>query len=214
MADRKRSKSLLERAYDLQSGDEALSLYRDWATSYETDLVDPLGYVGPARVADIAAARCRDLNAHILDVGSGTGLVGERLAYLGYTKIDGLDFSQEMLDVARTKNVYAGLINADLTQPLSIKTASYDVIVSCGTFTHGHVGPDVFDELLRIIRTGGVFCVSINTEIYETNGFAKKLSDLEKAGKILVESQVTIPLMTKEPVNGIVVTLRRDDMSS
>ncbi len=54
MVDRKRSKSLLERAYDLQTGDEALSLYRDWATSYDTDLVDPLGYVGPARLDRLA----------------------------------------------------------------------------------------------------------------------------------------------------------------
>ncbi len=94
-----------------------------------------------------------------------------------------------------------------MTQPLSIKTASYDVIVSCGTFTHGHVGPEAFDELLRITRTGGILCVSINAEIYESNGFASKLGDLEKAGKVSVESQVTIPLMTKEPVNGIIVTL-------
>ncbi|MFQ5545206.1 MAG: class I SAM-dependent DNA methyltransferase [Acidiferrobacterales bacterium] len=209
MADRKRSKSLLERAYDLQSGDEALSLYRDWATSYDTDLVDPLGYVGPARVADIAAARCRDFNAQILDVGCGTGLVGERLASLGYRKMDGLDFSQEMLDVARTKNVYGVLINADLTQPLSIETASYDFIVSCGTFTHGHVGPEALDELLRITRAGGIFCISINTEIYRSNGFADKLSELENTGRVLVESRVTIPLMTKEPVNGVIVTLEK-----
>ncbi len=209
MADRKRSKSLLERAYGLQTSDEALSLYRDWATSYDTDLVDPLGYVGPARVADIAAARCRDFNAHILDVGCGTGLVGERLAYLGYTKMDGLDFSQEMLEAARTKNVYVALINADLTQPLSIDSGSYDFIVSCGTFTHGHVGPDAFDELLRITRTGGIFCVSINTEIYESNGFADKLSELENTRQVLIESRVTIPLMTKEPINGIIVTLEK-----
>lgn len=209
MPDRKRSRSLLERAYGLQTGDEALSLYRDWATSYDTDLVDPLGYVGPRRVADIVAARCRDFNAHILDVGCGTGLVGDRLTYLGYTKMDGLDFSQEMLEVARTKNVYVALINADLTQKLSIESASYDVIVSCGTLTHGHVGPDAFDELLRITRTGGIFCVSVNTEIYESNGFADKLSELENAGHILIESRVTIPLMTKEPVNGIIVILEK-----
>jgi len=209
MADRKRSKSLLERAYGLQTSDEALSLYRDWATSYDTDLVDPLGYVGPARVANIAAARCRDFNAHILDVGCGTGLVGERLAYLGYTKMDGLDFSQEMLEAARTKNVYVALINADLTQPLSIETASYDFIVSCGTFTHGHVGPEAFDELLRITRAGGIFCISINTEIYESNGFADKLSELENTRQVLVESRVTIPLMTKEPINGIIVILEK-----
>ena len=114
-----------------------------------------------------------------------------------------------MLEAARTKNVYVALINADLTQPLSIKTASYDVIVSCGTFTHGHVGPEAFDELLRITRTGGIFCVSINAEIYETNGFANKLDDLENSGQILVEGQVTMPLMTEELVNGIIVTLEK-----
>ena len=57
MADRKRSRSLLERAYDLQTSDEALSLYRDWATSYDTDLVDPLRYVVPARVSLVLATR-------------------------------------------------------------------------------------------------------------------------------------------------------------
>ncbi|MGE4594317.1 MAG: class I SAM-dependent methyltransferase, partial [Gammaproteobacteria bacterium] len=169
------SKLLLKRAYHLKEG-EAKPLYRDWADSYDADLVESLGYVGPVRVADIAHSCCPDVSARILDVGCGTGLVAQRLFQLGHKQIDGLDFSKEMLEVARSKDIYVDLMNADLTKTLSINPSVYDLVVSCGTFTHSHVGPEAFDELLRIIRPGGIVCVSINAEIYESNGFYKKLS--------------------------------------
>jgi predicted TPR repeat methyltransferase len=208
MTNIKQSKSLLARAYNLKK-DEAKPLYRDWALTYDNDLVESLGYVGPVCVADIAHSFCADVSAHILDVGCGTGLVALRLSQLGYQRIDGLDFSKEMLEVARSKNIYADLINADLTKTLSIKTAVYDLVVSCGTFTHSHVGPEAFDEILRIIRPGGIACVSINAEIYESNGFSEKLRALECADKILMQSKVKIQLTVNEPVDGFVVVLKK-----
>ncbi len=208
MTNIKQSKSLLKRAYNLKEG-EAKPLYKDWASSYDTDLVDSLGYVGPVCVADIAHSFCSDVSTRILDVGCGTGLVAQRLSQLGYKQISGLDFSKEMLEVARSKNIYVDLMNADLTKTLSINTSAYDLIVSCGTFTHSHVGPEAFDELLRVIRSGGIACVSINAEIYESNGFDKKLSQLECAGKILIESRVKIKLTINEPVDGFVVVFKK-----
>lgn len=208
MTNLEQSKSLLVRAYNLKEG-EAKPLYQDWANSYDVDLVDSLGYVGPVHVADIADTYCTNEDARILDVGCGTGLVAQRLSQLGYEQIDGLDFSKEMLEVARSKDIYVDLINADLTQTLSINTSVYDLVVSCGTFTHSHVGPEAFDELLRIIRPGGIVCVSINAEIYESNGFYKKLSNLECAGKILIESKVKIQLTVNEPVDGFVVVFKK-----
>jgi predicted TPR repeat methyltransferase len=208
MTNLEQSKSLLVRAYNLKEG-EAKPLYQDWANSYDADLVDSLGYVGPVHVADIADTYCTNEDARILDVGCGTGLVAQRLSQLGYEQIDGLDFSKEMLEVARSKDIYVDLINADLTQTLSINASVYDLVVSCGTFTHSHVGPEAFDELLRIIRPGGIVCVSINAEIYESNGFYKKLSNLECAGKILIESKVKIQLTVNEPVDGFVVVFKK-----
>ena len=35
---------------------------------------------------------------------------------------------------------------------IRLKKDSIGAIVSAGTFTHGHIGPNVFDELLRIIK--------------------------------------------------------------
>lgn len=202
------SKLLLKRAYNLKKG-EAKPLYRDWANSYDTDLVDSLGYVGPVHVANIAATYCTNAEARILDVGCGTGLVAQRLSQLGYDQIDGLDFSSEMLEVARCKGVYGSLINADLTKELSMEKETYDILVSCGTFTHSHVGPEAFDELIRVTRSGGILCVSINAAIFESNGFEKKLSDLERSNKIKIESKTTIKLTVNEPVDGFVVVFSK-----
>ena len=52
----------------------------------------------------------------IIDAGAGTGLVGEALAKLGYTNMDALDISQEMLDEAEKKKVYTKFICAPLNE--------------------------------------------------------------------------------------------------
>ena len=92
----------------------------------------------------------------ILDVGAGTGLVGGSLRGRGYTHIDALDICQEMLDVAKDKNIYNKLICAALGEdPVSeIAAGEYDGLISCGTFTIGHVGPGAFNEIVRQVKSG------------------------------------------------------------
>ena len=92
----------------------------------------------------------------ILDVGAGTGLVGEILRGRGYTHIDALDICQEMLDVAKEKNIYNKYICAALSaEPVSeIATGEYDGLISSGTFTEGHVGPGGFREVVRQVKSG------------------------------------------------------------
>ncbi|PVD30522.1 hypothetical protein C0Q70_09789 [Pomacea canaliculata] len=51
----------------------------------------------------------------ILDVGAGTGLVGERLRNLGFERVDSLDPSAEMLRSAAKKGVYERLIHSFFT---------------------------------------------------------------------------------------------------
>ncbi|HJP45975.1 MAG TPA: methyltransferase domain-containing protein, partial [Arenicellales bacterium] len=94
------SAQLLERAYTLKSPRQALALYHDWATTYDKHLEEGLQYIGPAEIAGLLAAALEDRTALVLDVGCGTGLVGEYLAAHGFSAIDGLDFSPQMLAVA------------------------------------------------------------------------------------------------------------------
>ena len=88
--------------------------------------------------------------------------------------IDAIDLSPEMLDVAKTKRVYRDLIVADLLKPLPLTEGSYNGVISSGTFTHGHVGPDALDHLMRVAGSGAIFVLTIKQEHYEEHGFAEK----------------------------------------
>ena len=46
-------------------------------------------------------------------------------------------------------------------------------------FTHGHVGSERLDELVRIVKSGGIICFTINEGVYESYGFNSKIKKLE-----------------------------------
>ena len=112
-------------------------------------------------------------------MGAGTGLLGEFLNRKNNKEIIGIDISLEMLKQAKLKGCYSSLMAADVTKKIRLKKDSIGAIVSAGTFTHGHVGPDVFDELLRIIKPGGLFVLSINSKYFEEKGFKKKFLQIK-----------------------------------
>ena len=115
----------------------------------------------------------------ILDVGAGTGLVAECLNVKHKREVDAIDISPEMLDLAKTKKCYSKLIEADLTKNLEIDNDVYGGIVSAGTFTHGHVGPDSLDELLRVAKPNGLFVITIHSKLFKKAGFEKKFNEIK-----------------------------------
>ena len=68
------------------------------------------------------------------EVARGTA----EILQLANLRFDGIDFSEGMLDVARTKDIYSDLALADLTKPLEIQSMTYDAITSCRVFLQGH----------------------------------------------------------------------------
>ncbi|MDH3453013.1 MAG: methyltransferase domain-containing protein, partial [Gammaproteobacteria bacterium] len=79
----------------------------------------PNGYVTPGRCAQALADLAPDKSAPLLDLGCGTGLSGEALRAAGFATLDGTDFSEEMLTLARAKpGLYRNLILGDLNNPL------------------------------------------------------------------------------------------------
>ena len=128
-----------------------------------------MAYRSPAEVARVFAALGG--TGPVLDVGAGTGLVGQALAEAGIGPVDGLDISAEMLARAAEKQVYRSTITADLTQVLPLPDSAYSGCISAGTFTTGHVGPEAFGELLRVTRPGAVFAVTVHSAFYKAAGF-------------------------------------------
>jgi len=164
----------LEDAYAMTSLDEVKALYRDWAFSYDAGFGDAQGYQLPRLVAQAYLAAGG--HSAVLDVGAGTGLVADHLVGAGLDTIDALDVSDEMLAVAKMKDIYRDLYNRDVTQSLDLP--AYDGVVSAGTFTLGHVGPSAIVNLLEVTKSGAVFVISVNAAHYETAGFAAQMDML------------------------------------
>ncbi|KAK3103895.1 hypothetical protein FSP39_022742 [Pinctada imbricata] len=81
-------------------------------------------YVGPFIVAKTIASFYNEKqrsSISILDVGTGTGLVGEELQKFGFAHVDGVDPSKGMIEKTKEKGVYRNLICEALTKdPLDI----------------------------------------------------------------------------------------------
>ena len=173
-------KKSLKDVYSIKTPEDSINLYRSWASSYDSDFAKQNDYRSPLEIAKYFDKYSNNKDTPILDVGAGTGLIGEYLK-LSSREIDAIDISPEMLNIARLKNCYSKIIEADLTKRLLINDNHYGAIVSAGTFTHGHVGPDVFDELLRVTRSGGLFVLTIHYKLYKKAGFDKKLLEIKKS---------------------------------
>ena len=191
----------LDDAYALESPEDSRRLYARWADTYDSGFVQPLDYRYPERVASVFVDVAGKLDGPILDLGCGTGLVGLALAAAnGDLHIDGIDISAAMIDRAARRQradgspVYHRLIEADLTQPIDIPDGTYAGLVSAGTFTHGHLGPDDFGGLLRLGRRGAVFVIGINAEHYGASGFAAILDADVGSGAIEALELRQIPI--------------------
>ena len=182
----------LESAYNLTGPEDNKRLYRDWAASYDEDFASERMYLLPSKVAEVFAGHASEDDAPVLDVGAGTGLVAEALLGHGSWPIDGLDISPEMLAVARDRGLYGDLMEVDLTQPIGLRRGRWGGLVSAGTFTHGHLGPEVLVSLLDLVRPGGLFVVSINQEHFEGHGFAGAFEEMERyiSEPIFVETEI------------------------
>ena len=200
---------LLDKVYDRKSNEEVVDLYSEWAETYDDEL-ESNSYVAPERGAAVFAEHVNDHGARIVDIGCGTGLVGRFLAARGYTAIDGLDISAEMLVQARAKGDYGNLFEADLTKAIDTPDATYDAAISVGTFTHHHVGPGGLDEVLRIVKPGGIASITVNADAYIADGYRAKFDALVADGVCTIVEQRDEEYIVTRGIRSLIVVLKKE----
>lgn len=180
----------LEAAYGLDGLVANAKLYADWADSYDKTFAQDMAY----RLPHLVASRFAQIGGQgpVVDLGAGTGLCGEALHRQGIGPIDGVDLSDDMLGVAQSKAVYTKLFTGNLLERLPVDDDTYAGATSSGTFTHGHVGPEALDEVLRVVRPQGWVCLSVNAEHWSAQGFGDKLEAL--GGRISNLSVINEPI--------------------
>lgn len=166
----------LDDAYSLKTPQDNKNLYAKWAATYESDFVANQGYQHPKVIAELFDAHLPDLNT-VVDIGTGTGLVGQYLSKLRPGLIiDGIDISPEMLAEASKKKIYRNLYERDLTKSVENVVAPYDALITIGTFTHGHLGPETLLNLFPLIKEDGFFVIAVNEKFFHQQGFLEFLT--------------------------------------
>ena len=174
------SKKGLNDAYSVKTPEDNIKLYKVWASSYDDDFAKKNDYRSPVLISNYYNKYSNKNDVPVLDVGAGTGLIAEVMNKKNTIDIDAIDISPEMLESAKSKNCYNKLIEADLTKNLDIDNNYYGAIVSAGTFTHGHIGPNALDELLRVTKPSGLFVITIHSKVYVNQNFEQKFQDINE----------------------------------
>ena len=154
--------------------------YDEWAHTYDDDLA-AFGYQAPQWVAEQIAAVVDDRQAQILDAGCGTGLTGQELKALGYTRLTGIDVSTSSLEIARTKGCYANVQRQNMDQALAFADNSFDAITCVGMLAYIKHSQALMAEFCRVVRPGG-FVVFTQSDDFYLDAFTAALEHLVDNG--------------------------------
>ena len=137
-------------------------VFDQFADHYEASLTDDLGYDLPSELLDIylhlvAGSRPQRL----LDLGCGTGLVGEKFSSLCRT-MTGVDISRKMIAVAHEKKLYDSLQISEIIEFLRTNPeTAYDLVICADVLPYlGDLG-ELFYEVSSIMATHGHFMFSV-----------------------------------------------------
>lgn len=107
-----------------------MTLFDQHAEVFDSVLVDQLGYRVPEMLAETLAKFLPDGASRLLDLGCGTGLVGEAL----YELVDhacGVDLAERMIELADEREVYDELYVAEAVHFLeTAEVAPFDLVVA------------------------------------------------------------------------------------
>ena len=194
------SENRVQWVYASKDRGELAARYDEWAKDYDADLANDFEWRG-AELAWATFAKYVSSDARVMDVGVGTGLAGWELTKLGFSNMDGFDLSPGMIEEAKAKakakGWYRSLKVGVLGEPLGdYADDTYDAALATGVFTEGHAPASGFDEVVRIVKPGSYFVITLRPDIYETNGF--KAKEAELAGKMtLVKATDPVAMLPK-----------------
>lgn len=143
------------------------TLFDQHADSFEMTLVHSLGYAIPDVIAE-AIDRAGLLPsggrfARALDLGCGTGLVGEAMEDM-VAVIEGVDLAEEMIAIADEKEIYASFVVGDAEAACrAADQAAYDLIVAADVLPYLGTVDGLFGAVAHALAPGGVFAFSTET---------------------------------------------------
>jgi predicted TPR repeat methyltransferase len=135
------------------------ALFDQYAQSFDKALVEKLDYRVPQLLFEAIANTGRTNFAHAVDLGCGTGLMGERLRPI-VTSLEGCDISAAMLKKAEAKGIYDRLFKADL-QSLVLPRGAADLVTAADVFMYVGALDGIVARVAERLAPGAMFAFSV-----------------------------------------------------
>jgi len=193
------------------------ALFDQYADSFEESLVEKLDYRVPSLLTDAIMRLGRGCFGLCVDLGCGTGLMGEHLrAVTG--KLEGVDISGGMLKRAGAKNIYDRLVHADLND-YAMPTGA-DLVTAADVFIYVGALDTLIGGIAAALPMDGVLAFSVERHggpedmaLRRSRRFAHSETYvralLEPAFRIASIERATIRMDAGEPVEGLIVVALR-----
>lgn len=200
------------------------ALFDQYASQFEQSLVGKLGYRVPDLLDDLVSQEMARLGIarfeRALDLGCGTGLMGEKLrAKVGH--LEGVDISAAMIAETARKGIYDSLQKAELVATLNTRRADADLVTAADVLIYcGSLQP-ILAALMPAMRPGGLVAFSLEAHDGEeeiflrpslryAHGVEATRTALVVAGLELLRFESAVLRFDRgAPINGILVVARK-----
>lgn len=135
--------------------------FNSFASEFEATLRD-LEYQAPELIFEALSQNLKtslfSKKYHILDLGCGTGLCGEKIKKFATGRgLIGVDLSEKMLEIAKEKHLYAELICDDICHYLENSEYFFDIVVAADVWTYFGDLTKAFVRVWRSLSPDGIF---------------------------------------------------------
>lgn len=96
------------------------------------------------------------IQAHVLDIAAGTGLISKGLVEKGY-RVTAVDLSQKFLNVLKARYGEVNTVEADMNERFPFDDASFDAITTVWANRFIKNTDSFLEETKRALKPGGVF---------------------------------------------------------
>ena len=140
------------------------ALFDQYAPQFEQSLIGKLGYRVPDLLDGLVAEEMARLGLagfeRALDLGCGTGLMGERLR-ARVAHLEGVDISAAMIAETARKGIYDSLAKAELVATLNARRADVDLVTAADVLIYCGALQPVLTALMPAMRPGGLVAFSL-----------------------------------------------------
>lgn len=128
--------------------------YAEWSKTYDAVMFDEIHVDLLSRIETVAWSEV----SQALDLACGTGYIGAWLRSQGVARVDGVDFTPEMMAQAETKGIYHQLTKADI-RDTGLPASAYDLVTEVLACEHLEDLTPLYAEAARVATRGARFVV-------------------------------------------------------